>query len=193
MELRETASSVVEVGTSFIPSLPHSPSLTLPPSGFSQKDCITLLSGGSLAVLLLLLTFLVLLVCVCVLCRRWTREAYDVPRDFETKRALSSRASSHKDNGAAPAICDLNGVGETQGFRNGLYPVNPPVSLFGGTALADMQRSVTPPAPSPVLHTPGTGGTDSMFSSDDQSSLTATLPNYPRAKLTVSEWGGGGV
>ena len=104
------------------------------------------------------------------------------------KRAFSSRASSHKDGRAAPVFDDVKGFAEPQGFRNGLYPVHPPLATFDrAAAVSELQRSVTPPAPSPVLQTPGTGGTDSMFSSDDQSSLTATLPNYPRAKLTVSQ------
>ena len=138
-----------------------------------------------MAVFLLLLTLFVFLLCFCILCRRWTRGANEYPRDFEMKRDFSSRASSHKESGAVPVFEDLNGFSDPQGFRNGLYPVHPPMATFDRMAMSDMQRSVTPPAPSPVLQTPGTGGTDSMFSSDDQSSLTATLPNYPRAKLTV--------
>jgi hypothetical protein len=153
---------------------------------FTRGDCVTLLSGGSVAVFLLVLTLLVLLFCFCILCRRWSRGAYEYPREFEMKRAFSSRASSHKDGGAAPVFDDVNGFAEPQGFRNGLYPVHPPLATFDrAAAVSELQRSVTPPAPSPVLQTPGTGGTDSMFSSDDQSSLTATLPNYPRAKLTL--------
>jgi hypothetical protein len=153
---------------------------------FTRGDCVTLLSGGSVAVFLLLLTLLVLLFCFYILCRRWARGAYEYPRELEMKRAFSSRASSHKDGGAAPVFDDVNGFAEPQGFRNGLYPVHPPLATFDrAAAVSELQRSVTPPAPSPVLQTPGTGGTDSMFSSDDQSSLTATLPNYPRAKLTL--------
>ena len=139
-----------------------------------------------MAVFFLLLALLVLLLCLCILCCRWTRATYDIPRDLEMKRALSSRASSHKDTGAAPGAGDINGYAESHGFRNGLYPVNPLLTTFDRGAMSEMQRSVTPPAPSPVLQTPGTGGTDSMFSSDDQSSLTASLPNFPRSQLTVS-------
>ena len=140
-----------------------------------------------MAVFLLALTLLVLLFCFCILFYRRTRTRSQYPREFEMKRDFSSRASSHKDSGAAPVFEDTNGFGEPQGFRNGLYSVQPPLAMFdrAAAAVSEVQRSVTPPAPSPVLQTPGTGGTGSMFSSDDQSSLT-TLPNYPRTKLTVS-------
>ena len=141
-----------------------------------------------MAVFFLLLALLVLLLCLSILCCRWVRATYHTSHHFQMKRVLSSRASTHKEGGAAaPVFGETNGYVETQGFRNGLYPVNPVLAKFDGTALSGMQRSVTPPAPSPVLRTPGTADTNSMFSSeDDQSSLTATLPNFPRSQLTVS-------
>ena len=139
--------------------------------------------------LFLLLAFVVLLVCVCVLCRRWRNGSLTIPREldaYEMKRALSSQASIRKDNGATPALSDSNNYVSSNSYSKGLYPTSLVVTPFDGTLLSEMQRSVTPPAPSPVLQTPGTGGTDSMFSTDDQSSLTASLPNFPRTQLRVS-------
>lgn len=160
----------------------------LPPSlspDFSNDDCTILLIGGGVAVSLLLLSLFVLLVCVCILCRRWRKGLYSVPPEHETlelKRPYSSRSS----NGAATGFSNANDYMSSHSYGKDVYPTSLAVSEFGGTLLSEIQRSVTPPAPSPVLQTPGTGCTGSMFSTDDQSSLTATLPNFPRRQLEVN-------
>lgn len=138
--------------------------------------------------LLLLLAFFVLLICVCILCQRWRKGFYTVPREqeaLELKRPYSSRSSIGKDNGAANGFSNVNDYISSNSYGKTLYPTSLAVSEFNGTMLSEM-RSVTPPAPSPVFQTPGTGCTGSLFSTDDQSSLTATLPNFPRSQLKVS-------
>ena len=158
------------------------------PADFMSNDCIILLSGGLVAVVFLVLALLVFMVCVCMLCRRWRGRAYSVPRDldaYEMKRTDSSQASIRKDNGAVLTSSGANNFLSSNSYSKDLYPPSLPITAYRGSLLSDMQRSVTPPAPSPVLQTPGTGGTDSMFSSDDQSSLTASLPNFPRMQLQV--------
>lgn len=147
-----------------------------------------MLAGGAVVMLFLLLAFFVLLICVCILCQRWRKGLYTIPReqeDIELKRPYSSRSSIGKDNGAANGFSNVNDYISTT-YGKSLYPTSLALTEFNGTVLSEMQRSVTPPAPSPVLQTPGTGCTGSLFSTDDQSSLTATLPNFPRSQLEVS-------
>lgn len=132
----------------------------------------------------LLLALCVLVFCVCILCCRWREGLYSVPLEHEAlemKRPYSSRSS----NGAATGFSNANNYISSNSYGKDLYPMSLAATEFDRTVLSEIQRSVTPPAPSPVLQTPGTGCTGSMFSTDDQSSLTATLPNFPRRQLEV--------
>ena len=138
-----------------------------------------------MAILFLVLALCVFIFCVCILCCRWREGLYTVPLEHEAlemKRPYSSRSS----NGAATGFSNANNYMSSNSYGKELYPMSLAATEFGGTILSEIQRSVTPPAPSPVLQTPGTGCTGSMFSTDDQSSLTATLPNFPRRQLEVS-------
>ena len=108
---------------------------------------------------------------------------------IELKRADSSRASIRKDNsGILTSAASNNYFGDqfaSNHYGKALYPPSLPITPYGGSVISEMRHSITPPAPSPVPQTPGTAGTDSLFSSDDQSSLAASLPNFPRTNLKV--------
>ena len=98
-------------------------------------------------------------------------------------------ASYRKDNGGGVATISIGEYGDpfaVNHFGKGLYPTSFPLTPYDGSLLSGVQRSVTPPPPSldPRMMD-GTERTDSIFSTDDQSSLTGALPNFPRIQLKV--------
>ena len=176
-------------------NLAHSLSLSHTRTGSLNKQESILVLAVCGGVLLLFAFSLLTLVCLCYCCRRQKRDTYNVNKeeDGEFKRQPSIR----KDNsGVLTQSPSNNYFGNMFEFQpsslegSSIYPpTNIPLTPYsqGSIISESIQHSPMPPTPSPIPPVSGTIGSTSLFSTEDQSSITTNLPNFPRSNLKVRE------
>ena len=103
------------------------------------------------------------------------------------KRNDSSRASLRKDNSGIfiSGTAANNFFGEQFPMNHYVYSASVPISPCEGSEISELRDSLSPPAPSLAPPTLQSHGMDSIFSSEDGTSLVSALPNFPRSNLQV--------
>lgn len=159
----------------------------------NRNESILVLTVCCGVFLLLLLSILVIVCLCCLYCStRRHRSSYDIGTK-EPPGEFKRQASLRKDNsGILMQSPSGNLFGDLSFTHN--PPFNPPAiplttyGGIGGSVISDSIRQSH--TPSPIPHTTGTLATSSLYSLEDQVSITTNLPNFPRANLKV---GGGWV